>query len=283
MPESPSSSVQRARQQLAERLRDIRRDAGLDGRALSAAAGWNPAKTSRVETAKQAPSEADIAVWCQVCRADREVPDLIAALRAADSMYVEYRRLNRAGMRRRQESVRPLYERTRLFKAYCPSVVPGWLQTPHYAAALLSSITEFRGTPDDVAEAVASRMKRNRILDSGNHRFALVLEETVLRYRIGGAGVMAAQLARVAEAVALPSVALGVIPFGAPERPAWPLEQFTVFDDERVHVELLSAQVTVTAPSEITLYVRAFERLGRLAVYGDAARALIDDAIAALG
>lgn len=80
-----------------------------------------------------------------------------------------------------------------------------------------------------------------------------------------------------------PSVALGVIPFGASERPAWPLEQFTVFDDARVHVELLSAQVTVTAPSEITLYVRAFERLGRLAVYGDAARALIDDAIAALG
>jgi transcriptional regulator with XRE-family HTH domain len=283
VPESPSSSVQRARQQLAERLRDLRRDAGMDGRELSAAAGWNPAKTSRIETAKQAPSEADIAVWCKVCRAEREVPDLIASLRAADSMYIEYRRLNRAGMRRRQEAVRPLYERTRVFKAYCPSVVPGWLQTPEYATALLSSITEFRGTPDDVAPAVASRMSRNRMISSGNHRFVLLLEETVLRYRIGGAGVMASQLTRVAEAAALPSVALGVIPFGAPERPAWPLEQFTVFDDERVHVELLSAHVTVTAPSEITLYVRAFERLGRLAVYGDAARALIGDAIAALG
>ena len=105
----------------------------------------------------------------------------------------------------------------------------------------------------------------------------------MLRYRIGGAGVMAGQLARVAEGAVLPSVALGVIPFNAPDRPAWPLEQFTVFDDERVHVELLSAHVTVTAPSEITLYVRAFERLGRLAVYGDDARALIGEAIAALG
>lgn len=282
MPESPSSSVQRARQQLAERLRDIRRDAGMDGRALSAAAGWNPAKTSRIETAKQAPSEADIAAWCKVCRAEREVPDLVAALRAADSMYVEHRRLNRAGMRRRQDRARPLYERTRLFKAYCPSVVPGWLQTPQYAAALLSSITEFRGTPDDVTEAVAARMKRNRILDSGNHRFVLLLEETVLRYRIGGAGVMAGQLARLAEATAVPSVALGVIPSAAPERPAWPLEQFTVFDDERVHVELLSAHVTVTAPGEITLYVRAFERLARLAAYGEEARELIAAAIAAL-
>jgi hypothetical protein len=283
VPESPSSSVQRARQQLAERLRDLRRDAGMDGRALSAAAGWNPAKTSRIETAKQAPSEADIAVWCRICRAEREVPDLIAASRAADSMYVEHRRLNRGGMRRRQESVRPMYERTKLFKAYCPSVVPGWLQTPEYAAALLSSITEFRGTPDDVAESVAARMSRNRIIRSGNHRFVLLLEETVLRYRIGGTDVMAAQLARLADAAALPAVTLGVIPFATPERPAWPLEQFTVFDDERVHVELLSAHVTVTAPSEITLYVRAFERLARLAVYRDAMQALIAEAITALG
>jgi len=283
VPESPSSSVQRARQQLAERLRDIRLDAGLNGKALSDAAGWHPAKTTRIEGAKQAPSEDDIRAWCQVCGAERDVPDLIAASRAADSMYIEWRRLNRGGMRRMQETRRPLYEQTRVFKAYLPSVVPGWLQTAPYARALLSAITEFRGTPDDIDEAVAARMKRNRIVDSGNHRFALVLEETVLRFRIGGAGVMAGQLARLLEATGMPEVSLGVIPAAAPERPAWPIEQFTIFDDERVSVELLSAQVTVTAPSEVTLYVRAFERLARLAVYGEAARALIGDAIAALG
>jgi hypothetical protein len=283
VPVSPSSSVQRAREQLAGRLRDIRLDAGLDGRALSAAAGWHPAKTSRIESAKQAPSEADIAAWCRVCGAAREVPDLIAASRAADSMYVEYRRVNRGGMRRMQESRLPLYDRTRVFKAYCPSVVPGWLQTPQYATALLSSITEFRGTPDDVADAVTARMNRNRILASGNHWFALLLEETVLRYRIGGAGVMAAQLGHLLEVARLPSIALGVIPFTAAERPAWPLEQFTVFDDERVHVELLSAQVTVTAPSEVTLYVRAFERLARMAVYGEQAAGLVRGAVSTLG
>jgi hypothetical protein len=48
---SPSSSVQRAREQLAERLRDIRLDARLTARALSAAAGWHEAKTSRIESA----------------------------------------------------------------------------------------------------------------------------------------------------------------------------------------------------------------------------------------
>jgi transcriptional regulator with XRE-family HTH domain len=222
--ESPSSSVQHAREQLAERLRDIRLDARLTARALSAAAGWHEAKTSRIESAKQAPSEADIQTWCRVCDAAREVPDLIAASRAADSMYVEWRRLNRGGLRQPQEARRPFYERTRVFKAYLSAVIPGWLQTPEYAEALLSAITVFRSTPDDVGEAVASRINRNRIVRSANHRFALLLEETVLRYRIGSAEVMA-------------------------------------------------------APSEVTLYVRAFEKLAGLAVYGVQARELITAAI----
>lgn len=279
---SPSSSVQRAREQLAERLRDIRLDASLTARALSAAAGWHEAKTSRIESAKQAPSEADIQAWCRVCGADREIPDLIAASRSADSMYVEWRRLNPGGLRRAQESRRPLYERTRFFKAYCSAVIPGFLQTAGYASALLSAITAFRGTPDDVDEAVAARMNRNQMLRAGQHRFALLVEEAVLRYRLGDTDTMAAQLGYLLEATGLPEVSLGVIPFATSGRPAWPLESFTVFDDERVHVELLSAQVTVTAPSEITLYARAFERLGGLAVHGAAARELINSAIDAL-
>jgi Domain of unknown function (DUF5753) len=44
-----------------------------------------------------------------------------------------------------------------------------------------------------VQAAVAARMNWNRILGSGNHRFALLVEETVLRYRIGSADVMAGQ------------------------------------------------------------------------------------------
>ena len=94
---------------------------------------------------------------------------------------------------------------------------------------------------------------------------------------------MAAQLGHLLSIQAARSVSLGVIPFSAPGRPLWTLEAFTVFDDYRVHVELLSAQVTVTAPSEITLYVRAFEKLAELAVYRPQARALIMSAIDALG
>jgi transcriptional regulator with XRE-family HTH domain len=279
---SPSSSVQRARERLAERLRDIRLDAGLTARALSAGAAWHEAKTSRIESAKQAPSEDDIRTWCRVCRAERAVPDLIAASRSADSMYTEWRRLQPAGMRRDQENRVPLWERTKVLKAYVSTVVPGFLQTPEYATALLSAIRAFHGTPDDVADAVAVRMQRKRLMQSGNQRYIAIIEEAVLRQVVGDAEIMSRQLGYLLEATALPAVSLGVIPFSAAGRPVWPLEAFTVFDDEQVTVELLSAQVTVTTPSEIVLYARAFDRLSSIAAYGDKARARITAAIDAL-
>ena len=254
----------------------------MTARALSDAAGWHAAKTSRIESAKQAPGEDDIRIWCHVCSAEREVPDLIAASRAADSLYVEWRRLQPAGLRRTQEARVPLYERTRLFKAYCSAVVPGFLQTRDYARELLAAISAFHGTPDDVEDAVLARMSRNRIIHSGNHRFAALVEESVLRYAPGSAEVMAAQLGHLLKAVEMPQVSLGVIPFIAAGCQVWPLEAFTIFDDARVHVELLSAQVNVTSPSEIILYMRAFERLAGLAVYGPRAADLISAAISAL-
>jgi transcriptional regulator with XRE-family HTH domain len=282
MAASPSSSVQRARKQLAERLRDIRLDARLTGRALADLCGWHESKVSRIESATRAPSEDDIRTWCQACNAERAVPDLIAASRAAESMYIEWRRLQLAGMRRAQESFVPLLERTRLVKSYCAAVVPGFFQTPGYARSLLSAISAFHGTPDDLDEAVEARMTRNRIVGSGNHRFLALLEEAVLRQVVGDAEVMAGQLSYLIEVTELPMVSFGVIPFMARDRPVWPLESFTVFDDERVNVELLSAQVNVTAPSELVLYARAFDKLASLAVYEDAARSRISDAIDAL-
>lgn len=279
---SPSSSVQRARQELADRLRDMRLDSGLSGRELSRAAGWHEAKTSRIETAKQAPSDSDIRAWCQACGAPDQAPDLIAASRAADSMYMEWKRLHRTGMRRLQEARGSLYERTRQFKVYMSTVVPGFLQVPGYATALMSAITTFQGTPDDVAEAVRARMSRNRVLNSEGRRFTMLIEESVLRYRVGGNEVMLAQLGHLMSVTALPNVRLGIIPFTTEDRPMWALEAFTVFDDARVHVELLAAQVTVTVPGEVVAYLRAFDQLSRLAVYGPEARARITSAINAL-
>jgi transcriptional regulator with XRE-family HTH domain len=282
MARSPSSSVQAAREALAARLREIRLDAGLTAREIALRAGWHPSKSSRIENAVTPPSDADIRAWCSICGAEDQAADLIAASRSAESMYVEWRRLQRTGLRRLQESYVPLFERTRTFRIYCSNVVPGLLQTPAYATALLSEITAFREAPNDVAEAVAARIDRARVLREGDHRFAILVEEAVLRYRMGDAEVMAGQLGHLLSIMSLPAVSLGVVPFSA-ERGMWPLETFSIYDGEQAQVELLTAAVTVTAPSEIAQYAKAFSRAADLAVYGADARVLITDAIAALG
>ncbi|WP_323183280.1 Scr1 family TA system antitoxin-like transcriptional regulator [Streptomyces sp. NBC_00038] len=46
---------------------------------------------------------------------------------------------------------------------YASRVIPGYLQTPGYATALMGTIAGFRGTPDDVTEAVEASMRRSRV------------------------------------------------------------------------------------------------------------------------
>ncbi|MGH3309102.1 MAG: helix-turn-helix domain-containing protein [Streptomyces sp.] len=276
---SPSSSVQEARKAVAQRLREVRLDAGLTGREIAARCGWHPAKSSRLENAKAVPSDADIRAWCEACRAEDRILDLIAASRSADSMYVEWRHLHRSGLRGIQESYLPLYQRTRAFRIYCSNVMPGVLQTPEYAAGLLSVIADFHGTGDDSApDAAAARIERSQVIRQGRHQFALLVEETVLRYQIGDVATMAGQLGHLLSVMALPSVSLGVIPFGMRRR-IWPQETFSIFDGETVEIELLTARVMVTAPSELEQYEKAFQRLTELAVYGDGARKLIRAAL----
>jgi Helix-turn-helix domain len=113
---SPSSSAQAARRALATRLGELMRDAGLKGGELSARCGWHAAKTSRILNARIAPSDSDIREWCRACGADDQAADLIASNRAADSLYVEWRRITRAGLRQAQEARVPLYVRTRQFR-----------------------------------------------------------------------------------------------------------------------------------------------------------------------
>ncbi|MFF7726305.1 helix-turn-helix domain-containing protein [Streptomyces sp. NPDC008001] len=282
MPKYQSSSVEAARKAVAAKLREVRLDAGLTGHELAVRCGWNKSKSSRVENARTPPSDADIRAWCAACDADDQAADIIAASRTADSMYLEWKRLQRTGLRRLQESRIPLYERTKLHRGYASHVVPGLFQTPAYASALLSVIRRFHGTPDDTAEAVDARMARARVLQEAGHRFTLLIEESVLRYRIGDAETMAGQLGHLLSVMSLPAVSVGIIPFTAQGRGMWTLEGFNIFDDERVHVELLTAQVTVTAPGEVAMYVKAFSELRDLAVYGAPARAVVTAALDSL-
>ncbi|MEU8764897.1 helix-turn-helix transcriptional regulator [Streptomyces sp. NPDC048659] len=282
MSSSPSSSAQAAREAVAVRLRELMVEAGLKGHELAARCGWNAAKTSRIVNARTQPSDADIRAWCAACAADDQADDLVASARAVESMYVEWRRLQRNGLRRVQEDFHVLHRRSALCRVYVSNVVPGFFQTAPYATAVLGAVSRFWDTPDDVAEAVASRVARGRLLYEGRHRFAVVMEEWVLRSRIGDAETMAGQLRHLLAVLPLASVSLGVIPAEAP-RALWPMEAFYLYDDRRAVVETLTAEVNVTQPREIADYARAFAGLSRMAVYGEGARARITEALEALG
>jgi transcriptional regulator with XRE-family HTH domain len=267
--------VQQARESLGRRLREIRKDAGITARELARRAGWHESKSSRLENGRTPPSDADIRKWTAICDATDQAADLIAAARGIEGQYVEWRRIERAGLRRVQESADPLFERTTRMRAYQSWVVPGLLQTADYTRAVLRTVAALRPVPDDIEAAVAVRVERQRVLHAGHRRFAMLVEEWVLRTAIADAEVMAGQLRHLAAVASLPAVSLGVVPLGVPRGAGWPVESFTIYDEEQVRVELVSAHLTVTQPHDIAEYVRAFTELSGIAVYGAAARALI--------
>jgi len=268
---------------LGVRLRELRIDARLTARELGRLMGRHGSKISRIEHGSAVPSAADIRAWCNHCGVPDQAADLVATLRAVEGMYLEWRRIESTGLRVENESFRPLWERTRRFRIYSNFVVPGPVQTEAYIRAVLRTIMARRHLPDDVEAAVQVRVERQCVVYEGDHRFAIVVEESVLRNPIGGAETMAAQLGRLLEASALPSVSLGIIPLGTDRTLMWPIEAFSMFDDAQVVVELVSGRVTVTHPQEIAMYADVFAGLAEQAVYGPPARDLIADAIKALG
>lgn len=278
-----SSSVAHAREALGQRLREIRKDSGLTARALAELCGWHESKCSRFEHGKVTPSDVDLRAWALHCGVPGQAADLIATARGIDGMYVEWRRMESSGLKHAQESVLPLWERTRRFRAYSSWLIPGPLQTRPYIETLLTAIRDRREVPDDLDAAAQVRIDKQQVLHQAGRRFAILLEESVLRHRIGSEEAMAEQLGHLLSVASLPAVSLGIVPFAADRSALWPVEDFWIFDDAQVNVELVSAYLTISQPHEIGMYVDAFSALSGLAVFGSGARKLIGAAIQALG
>lgn len=272
-----TSSVHQAREALGHRLRDMRKDAGLTGRELATLAGWHSSKVSKIEYGKQTPSEDDIRVWCRHAKTTNQVADLIAAVRNIEAMYVEWRRMLGTGTRRRQQASRTLEANTRLMRWYEPLLVPGILHTVEYAEAVMRRVIEFYEIPDDLDAGVAERIERQQTLYRGNHRFHFLITQQAILTTVGDSDVMIGQLDRLLAVMSLPRITLGIIPTFAEYRV--PTNQFIMFDNRLVHVETVSAELTIKQPREIALYAKAFEELTKLAVIGNDARALITAAL----
>ncbi|MFC8438017.1 helix-turn-helix domain-containing protein [Streptomyces griseoincarnatus] len=283
MPVSPSSSAQAAREAVARRLRDLRKEAGLTVTELASQCGWHHSKTSRIENALTGPTAPDIRRWCAATNAEDQAQDLIVQSVNAESMYKEWRHQLRRGLAELQAGTGQLFRTTTSFRVYSSTLVPGLLQTEGYAAGVLRTSARFHDLPaDDSAEAARARVDRARIVHDPGRRFLLLIEESVLYCQVADADAMAAQLGYLLTAGAQPTVSLGIIPAAATMRVQWPRETFHVYDDQLVSVELVSARVRINQPPEVALYVKAFEELRSMAVYGARARELILRAIETL-
>ena len=281
VPAPQTPAVQQAREALGQHLREVRREAGLTARELARRLGWQESKVSRLEYGRRPPTLDDVRAWCAECGASEHVADLIARLKTLEGMYVEWRRAVSTGLRRHQESYMDLYERSRAFKVYEPGVIPGILQTPEYAAARMARNIEFRGIPDDLEAAVVARMGRRRYLHSPRRTWSVVIEDAALWSRIGSTETLTGQLSHLISVAGMANLSLGVIPRNI-ERTMWSNPGFWIFDDVRVMLETPTAELTITQPGEIETYLRVFAEYAAMAVYGRAARALIERAIASL-
>jgi len=269
-----ASAAQRAKEAFGSRLREVRLDAGLTGRQLADLTGFHFTKVSRVEHGAQSVSDADIRAWCDACGAADQIPGLIAQARAVDSLYREWKRQARSGLRRLQETIEPLYERTKLFRIHEHWSIPGLLQTAAYSTESMAYWASLLDLPDDRDAATAARLDRQRILRSGKHRFQFLLAEQTLRTRIGTAEDMVEQLDRVLGVMTLRTVSIGIIPatagLGAHTQTA-----FWIFDDDLVKVETLTAALDITRPDEIEIYAAMFDQMTQAAEFRANAKALI--------
>lgn len=272
---NPSSSAKEAQEALGVRLRELRKDAGLTARQLAESTAQHYTRVSKIEHGVQSPSDKDIREWCRVCHADDQVPDLLATLRAVESAYLEFRRQSSTGMKRVLGAhTLARYERTKLFRIYEHNVIPGLFQTAEYCSAMLSFWIKFLGVPNDLKEAVAARIERQRVIYRGGKRFIAVLEEQALRTWFGTAETQAGQLDRLLALMSLPNISLGIVPLMR-ERIAVGSTGFWVFDDTLVALETPTASIEVNRPQEIEQYARMFEVLKKSAVYGAAAKDVI--------
>jgi transcriptional regulator with XRE-family HTH domain len=276
------SRVQEAREGLGRQLREARQSAGFTGTSLAELLGWPQSKVSKIETGRQTPTRADILAWTRATGQEAAAEPLLARLEVLETMYAEWRRRLGAGTSARQRESISLEANAKHIRVFETTVVPGLLQTPDYARYRLAQSVQRHGLPDDVDEGVHVRMQRQEVLYRPGKRLHFVLTEAVLRYRLCPVDVMAGQLDRLVALCSMSTIHVGVIGFGA-ELTESPKHGFWIFDDQRVLVETIGAELTLTQPQEIALYGRVFDKLATSASYGQEARRLITRALEDLG
>ncbi|WP_256967702.1 helix-turn-helix domain-containing protein [Streptomyces sp. CS057] len=103
--------------------------------------------------------------------------------------------------------------RAAVIREYASHVVPGLLQTPEYARALLSVGHTLRDA-EHLEERLEARLDRQvRLTGPDRPELWIILDEAVLRRPVGGAAVMQGQLEKLLRMAEEPNVTIQVLPF----------------------------------------------------------------------
>jgi len=276
------SDYQTARITLGARLRELRAESGLTGKAFATRLGWPASKVSKIETGKQAPTITDLEAWATGSGCPDVLPELNSRLRTLETHYAAWRRQLAAGVRARQEAWQATESASAEIWNFESAVIPGLLQTPEYARHMFLRTTALHRTTQDIEAGVNARIQRQQALYTPGRRFHFLIWEAALQMLLCPRDVMGGQLDRLAGVFGMSTVELGIVPLGA-DLTVVPGHGFWLFDDQLVMVETIGAELRLTDQAEISLYRTVWDELAQAAVTGPKAHRLIARARASLG
>lgn len=278
---NPTESRKLRADELADQLRAVRTRAGLSGKDLAAATGWQTSKVSKLENTRQMPTTDDIATWVRACGAEPDTAErLQQLLHEALAEHRDWRRRMRRGQAAVQASYNKLVAESTTISHFETVWVPGLLQTPEYARRALTEMVELHGLDiDDVDAAVATRLQRQHLLYDTAKHFEFLLWEPVLRTPICGMEAMRGQLDRLQTAIGLSNVRLGILPLDTPLRTT-PQNAVQLYDEVAV-VETFLGESEYRG-SEAATYRAAVDHMWQEAATGNDARQLLVNAANAL-
>ena len=256
---------------LAQRLRAMRKAAGLTGDQLATRLGWGRSRIPKIENGHKMPSEQEIRDWVAACgQPDEAADELLALLSQGHAVHRQWRQRLRHGHAAVQSEWDTLVRRANVIRNFEVTVIPGLLQTPEYARYRELEIARIHGVRD-IDAAVAARMRRQDVLYETGRTFEFIIFEAALRIGACPVDAMIGQLDRLNVLSQLSNITLGIIPLGV-TLPTMPQNSFILLDDVP-YVETYGRSNAASA-SESEPYKHSADALLAEAVTGDDARHL---------
>jgi transcriptional regulator with XRE-family HTH domain len=278
----PASPTVR-RRRLASELREIRESKGRSGESVAAALRWSPSKISRYERAKTGLRPRDVERLLDYYQITGKRRAMLLDL-AEDATHKGWWEESSDILAEDYQQFIGLEHEASSIAIWHVDVVTGLLQTEAYARHIISSYSRVEPiAPRMIERLVRVRMRRRQVLDREGLELIVVIDESVLKRRVGNNAVMYEQLQNLAKDADRPNVTLRVLPLDTQHTVFG--ESFVIFgfgtdsDDavlqDVVSTEHLRSGFTVEGERETYLHRIAFQMLSDTSLDPAASRALI--------